>query len=110
MRPLGLVGSVGLGLGLLTSLGLRLRVRVSVSNGGGCDKPCLPPQQSFSMLLWRHLPPQKHRAAPCMGSVQQSAGIVFPVEICCFVKGWGQFRNTIADDAVNRRKQTLCVN
>jgi len=54
--------------------------------------------------------------------VQQSTGIGFPVEMGCFVKGVGSgdgdiwrlnndrlvnyFRNTIADDAVNRRKQT----
>jgi len=56
---LGLVGTVGLGLGLVTFLGLALRVRVSISISGGGDKPGLPPQFIF-MLLWQHLPSQKH--------------------------------------------------
>jgi len=59
---LRLVGSVGLGLGLVRSLGLRLRVRVSASIIGSGEKPGLPPQQSFSMLLWRYLPLQKSGA------------------------------------------------
>jgi len=59
---LGLVGSVGLGLGLVRSLGLGLRVRVSVSISGSDDKPGLPSQQSFSILLQRYLLPQKSRA------------------------------------------------
>jgi len=63
VSPLGLIGSEGLGLGLVTSLGLWLTVGVSVSISGGGNKPGLPPQLSFWTLLWRHLPPQKHRAS-----------------------------------------------
>jgi len=78
VSQLGLVGSVGLGLGLVTSLRLGLKVRVSVSISSGGDKPGLLPQQSFSMLLWRYLPPQKHRAffnATATSSIlMQSAG------------------------------------